>query len=93
MVEIPENPKKRNFDAEVDAAVKEVLKDMERSPEHRCGCLSLNHGQSHFHVTNDVAAAVAELFKAKDYHARYCHSVRGVAYALEITTYPTSNDI
>lgn len=93
MVEIPENPRKRNFDAEVDAAVEEVLKDMERSPEHRCGCLSLNHGQSHFHVRNDVAAKVAELFKARGYHAHYCHSIHGVAYTLEITTYPTNNDI
>lgn len=93
MIEIPENPKKRDFDAEADTAVKEVLKDMERSPEHRCGCLSLNHGQSHFHVMNDVAAKVAGLFKARGYHAHYCHSIHGVAHTLEITTYPTNNDI
>lgn len=90
MTEIPENPSPRNFEAEVDKAVAEVLKSMGTG----CvGALSVNHGESHFHVMNDVAAEVAARFKAKGYHAHYCHSVRGVAYALEITTYPTNHDI
>lgn len=93
MTEIPVNPNQRDFKAEVDVAVKEVLKDMERSPEHRCGCLSLNHGLSHFRVMNDVAAEVAARFKAKGYYAHYCHSIQGVVHTLEITTYPTNHDI
>ena len=90
MTEIPVNPSPRNFEAEVDKAVAEVLKSMGTG---RVGALSVNHGQSHFHVMNDVAAEVVTRFKAKGYHAHYCHSIHGVAYALEITTYPTNHDI
>ena len=91
MIEIPENPMPRDFQQEVDAAVEEVLKGLNSSG--RVGALSVNHGTSHFHVMNDVASEVAARFKAKGYHAHYCYSVRGVAYALEITTYPTNHDI
>ncbi len=90
MTEIPANPNPRNFEAEVDRAVAEVLKSLGSG---RAGALSVNHGESHFHVMNDVAAEVAARFKARGYYAHYCHSVRGVAYALEITTYPTNHDI
>lgn len=90
MTEIPANPSPRNFEAEVDKAVAEVLRNMETG----CvGALSMNHGCSHLHVLNDVAAEVAARFKAKGYHAHYCHAVNGTAYALEITTYPTNHDI
>ena len=90
MTEIPANPSPRNFEAEVDKAVAEVLKSMGSG---HVGALSVNHGQSHCRVMNDVAAEVAARFKAKGYHAHYCHAVDGTAYALEITTYPTSHDI
>lgn len=93
MTEIPINPRRRNFEEEVDKAVAEVLKSMGSGHGDRAGALSVNHGTSHFHVMNDVAAEVAARFKAKGYHAHYCHSIQGNAYALEITTYPTSNDI
>lgn len=92
MIDIPKNPTPRNFDAEVDGAVKAVLKELSR-PNSRAGGLSVNHGCTHEHVMTDVATKVAELFKAKGYHAHWCHSVKGVAYALEITTYPTEHDI
>lgn len=91
MIDIPENPTPRNFQKEVDEAVEEVLKGLKSSD--RVGALSVNHGTSHFQVMNDVAHEVAQRFKAKGYHAHYCYSVRGVAYTLEITTYPTNNDI
>lgn len=91
MVNIPENPTPRNFQKEVDKAVEKVLEELTASG--RAGALSVNHGTSHFHVMNDVAHEVAERFKAKGYHAHYCHSVHGVAYSLEITTYPTNTDI
>ena len=93
MTEIPANPNPRDFEAEVDVAVAEVLKSMEKSPGHRAGALSVNHGQSHFHVMNDVAAEVAARFKKKGYHAHYCRAVDGTAYSLEITTYSTNHDI
>lgn len=93
MIEIPANPSQRNFEAEVDRAVEEVLKSMRLHPQHRAGALSVNHGGSHFHVLNDVADEVARRFKAKGYHAHYCYSVKGTAHTLEITTYPTNNDI
>lgn len=84
MTEIPANPNPRDFEAEVDAAVAEVLKSMGKSSGHRAGALSVNHGCSHFHVMNDVAAEVAARFKAKGYHAHYCHAVDGTAHTLEI---------
>lgn len=91
MIEIPENPMPRDFQREVDVAVEEVLKGLKSTG--RVGTLSVNHGASHFHVMNDVASAVAARFKAKGYHAHYCYSFEGDAHALEITTYPTNNDI
>ena len=93
MTKIPANPNRRDFEAEVDKAVVEVLKSMGTGPGHRAGALSVNHGVSHFHVMNDVAAEVAARFKAEGYHAHYCHAVDGTAHALEITTYPTNHDI
>ena len=93
MTDIPMNPHQRNFQAEVDKAVEEMLKSMGSGSGHREGGLSLNHGESYFHVMNDVAAVVADRFKKKGYHAHYCYSIRGVAYALKVTTYPTNNDI
>lgn len=90
MIKIPENPSPRNFEAEVDKAVAEVLKSVGSG---RTGALSVNYGQSYFHVMNDVAAEVAARFKAKGYHAHYCRACNGTAYALEITTYPTNHDI
>lgn len=92
MIDIPKNPTPRNFDAEVDEAVRVVLKDLQSSAQG-VGALSVNHGRARFHVLNDVAARVASLFKAKGYHAHYCHAVDGTPYSLEITTYPTDNDI
>ena len=93
-IEIPENLHKRDFEAEVDAAVDEVLKEMRRSaPNHRVGCLSVNHGCSHFHVKLDVANEVIARFKKKGYHAHYCQSLYGTAHTLEITSYPTDHDI
>lgn len=90
MIDIPKNPTPRNFDAEVDEAVKSVLADLAKG---RAGGLSVNHGCTHKHVLTDVATKVAVLFKAEGYHAHWCYSVKGVAYALEITTYPTEHDI
>ena len=90
MIKIPENPNPRNFEAEVDKAVAEVLKSLGSGC---AGALSMNHGRSHFRVMNDVAAEVAARFKAKGYHAHYCRACDGTAYALEITTYPTNHDI
>lgn len=92
-IEIPENPHRRDFAAEVDAAVAEVLKEMKGKTGHRAGGLSVNHGRSHFHVRLDVADTVAARFKAKGYHAHYCHATDGTAHTLEITTYPTDHDI
>lgn len=91
MIEIPENPTPRDFQREVDEAVEEVLKGLKSTG--RVGALSVNHGDSHFHVMNDVASAVVARFKAKGYHAHYCPSWRDVAHTLEITTYPTNHDI
>lgn len=92
-MDIPVNPLQRDFEAEVADAIAHVLSEMGTKPGHRSGGLSLNHGQSHFHVLDDVAAEVARRFKEKGYYAHYCHSVRGVIHTLEITTYPTNNDI
>jgi len=92
-IEIPENPHRRDFAAEVDAAVSAVLEEMKNEPRHRAGYLSVNHGCSHTHVRLDVAAEVAARFKEKGYHAHYCHSIQGTPYALAITTYPTDYDI
>lgn len=92
-MDIPDNPHRRDFRAEVDAAVAAVLKEMGDKPGHRTGSLSVNHGCSHFHVMMDVADAVAARFKEKGYHAHYCCSIKGTAYALEITTYPTDHEI
>lgn len=92
MIDIPTTKTPRGFDSEVDEAVKAVLADLART-NGRAGALSVNHGCSHLHVMTDVAEKVAELFKAKGYHAHWCYSVKGVAYALEITTYPTEHDI
>lgn len=92
MVEIPYNQEHRDFSAEVDEAVKSVLAGLAR-PNSRAGGLSVNHGCSYMHVKVDVATKVAELFKAKGYYAHWCHSMKGVAYNLEITTYPTDHDI
>lgn len=93
MTDIPTNPLRRDFQAEVDEAIQHVLKEMGSKPGHRSGGLSLNHGQTHYRVMNDVAAEVARRFKEKGYHAHYCYSVNGVVHTLEITTYPTNNDI
>ena len=41
MIDIPKNPTPRNFDAEVDEAVKSVLADLAKG---RAGGLSVNHG-------------------------------------------------
>jgi hypothetical protein len=91
-IKIPENPNRRDFDSEVDEAVKSVLSGLQK-PGSQAGALSVNHGQSHMHVRLDVAARVAELFKSKGYHAHYCISQKGTPYALEVTTYPTDYDI
>ena len=90
MIDIPKNPTPRNFDAEVDVAVKSVLADLAKG---RAGGLSVNHGCTHLRVMTDVARKVAELFKAKGYHAHWCHAQNGVAHTLEVTTYPTEHDI
>ena len=92
MIDIPMNKRLRNFDSEVDEAVQAVLADLTR-PNRHSGALSVNHGCSYYHVMTDVARKVAELFKAKGYHAHWCYAKNGVAYALEVTTYPTEYDI
>ena len=92
MIDIPTNKTPRDFDAEVDEAVKAVLADLAR-PNGHAGALSVNHGCSYHHVMTDVAGKVAVLFKAKGYHAHWCYAKNGVAYALEVTTYPTERDI
>ena len=92
MIDIPMNKRLRDFDSEVDEAVKAVLADLTK-PNGHAGALSVNHGCSYHHVMTDVARKVAELFKAKGYHAHWRYSVNGVVYALEVTTYPTEHDI
>lgn len=99
IMEIPANPTPRDFNAEVNCAIQEVLKEMGLSsgpingrPEQRTGVLSVNHGRGHFHVMNDVAAEVAKRFKEKGYYVHYCRSLAGTVYALEITTYPVNHD-
>ena len=92
MIDIPANKTVRDFDSEVVKAIKSVLEDLASQNRH-VGALSVNHGCSHRHVMTDVAEKVAELFKVKGYHAHWCYSVKGVAYALEVTTYPTEHDI
>ena len=90
MIEIPENPNKRDFEAEVAQAAGWVIEDLKNG---RTGELALNHSTCEHWVFNDVAAEVASIFKAKGYFAHYGYSIKGIAYGLYITKTPTNRDI
>lgn len=91
---IPQNPIKRDFNSEVEAAVKAVLEDSRFSnPNLGWGTLSVGTGRCSHWVMDDVASEVIRRFKAAGYYAHYNRNVYGDRIELVISKEPSNRDI
>ncbi len=100
MIEIPTNTKvnDNDFDTKVEKAISAVLTDPKFEKFGFSSRIVMNHARADkdsgdVWVLDNVAYEVAKRFKAKGYFAHYCKSIKGIAYCLEITKYPTNHDI
>lgn len=94
MICIPENDRKRDFDAEVEHACRIIVDDFAKYKRDsaKVGCTeALYHGSPAFNV--DVLLRVAGMFKAKGYFAHWNHSQKGTRYGLTIAKYASNRDI
>lgn len=98
MIEIPNNTTANDTETKVEKAISAVLTDPRFEEFGFSDRIKVNHGSAtekwgEVWVRNMIADEIARRFKAKGYYAHYCHSIKGTAYCLTITKYPTNNDI
>lgn len=98
MIEIPQNPKPRDFEGKIERAIRAVLSDSRLLKFGFSDRLCMNHNRARedwgqVYILQDEALEIARRFKEKGYHAHYCRSMQGRPYCLTITTYATNEDI
>lgn len=98
MIEIPNNTTVNDTKTLLEKAISAVLTDPRFEKFGFSNRIKVNHGSAtkeygEVWVRNKIADEIVRRFKDKGYYAHYCHSIKGIAYELTITKYPTNNDI